>query len=109
VGHRFFALLVAEDHTIYVAGTGWRIGGPPGSGEIPTSATWDYDTWYVLRAEIDYTTNTVNFWLDDALLMADVQAAPVAASSVFALANRYGTNDGVVYFDDVRIGTSNGY
>lgn len=62
-----------------------------------------FDTWYVVEARIDYTTDLVSFWLDGELVAEGALAAPEDASSVFALVNHDGA-DGVVYFDDVAFG-----
>ena len=91
-----------NDGLIAVKGTGWRIGGPPDLDQGHTDLRWEYDRWYQLKAQIDYETDTVSFWLDGDLLFADLVAAPRDASSIFSIANYYGVY-GVAYFDDVSI------
>jgi hypothetical protein len=91
-----------NDHTIRVKGTGPRIGGPPEPYEVDIGRTWAFDTWYLVEARIDYTTDLVSFWLGGELVAEDMVAAPKDASSIFALANHYGA-DGVIYFDDVTL------
>jgi hypothetical protein len=90
-------------HQINVKGTGPRIGGPPDHYEVDTGMVWEHDRWYELRAEIDYTDETVSFWIDGELVAEDMLAAPRDATSIFELSTNYGYEDAVVYFDDVRI------
>ncbi len=92
-----------EPPPINVKGTGPRIGGPPGADEVDTGLVWEYDRWYLLRADIDFAEGTVDFWIDGKQVAEDLIAAPREATGIFQLSTNYGYEDAAVYFDYISV------
>lgn len=85
-------LLENSDRSIYVRG----------KSVVSTGRTWTPGQWYTLKISIDYVGGTMNVWLDNELLVSNLEPASRDTSRVFAIATEYG-EEGVVYYDDIRI------
>lgn len=81
-----------EDNRVHVRGT-------TGYG---TSKTWQRDTWYLVRVELDYGNQAMDVWVDNQQIVNNITAAPRDTTHIFALATEHGIN-GSVNYDELDI------
>jgi hypothetical protein len=67
-----------------------------------TGKTWQRDTWYRVRVELDYTRDSMDVWIDDQQVANNIIAAPRDTTHIFALATEHGIN-GSVNYDELDI------
>ena len=76
-----------------------------GLTESITGFVWHYDTWYMVKVQLNYTTNHMSVWIDNQLI-SSITSAPRDTTNTFCLALTRppgSPDDCTAYFDDVKI------
>lgn len=81
-----------EDNHVYVRGV----------TDYSTGYTWQRNTWYLVKVELDYGNDSMDVWINDQQVANNLAAAPRDTSHTFALATEYGVN-GSVNYDELYI------
>jgi hypothetical protein len=92
LGEIFNGVMFDYTHTIHVRGV----------DPYDTGRAWQTETWYSVRVELDFESNTMDVWVDDQIIAENVESASRDTSYVFAVATETGSG-GIVYYDDIMI------
>ncbi|MEO0185033.1 MAG: hypothetical protein ABIL20_04475 [candidate division WOR-3 bacterium] len=80
------------DHLVYVFG----------DTSATTSYSWTEDTWYEVRAVIDYEQLLMDVWIDTVQIINDLRAVPQNTSKTFVLCTEL-YSDCITLYDNVNI------
>jgi hypothetical protein len=72
---------------------------------INTGFTWERDTWYMVKVEIDYDDLLMDVWIDGVQVVSDLEAAHQDTSDIFSISTQWMPISGlsVSFFDDIEM------